>query len=139
MLHAGGQRVALGGHRAQRRQAAPEDAGLRALRLEQRPQREQVVRQSLRRARPAGPLAGQLPAPQSPGHGAAARGAPLDEAAEGAQLVLLLGGDVDDAVAAYRSRTQREGLPRPRRRPRPGQRRQRHARRVEEPQGRAQA
>ena len=70
------------------REPSRQAPGRRALGLEQRAQREQHVGQRLAGDRA---LAGHLEAAQRPGQLAAARRAPGDERAEGAQLVLLVG------------------------------------------------
>ena len=91
--------------RAQRRDAAGEAAALRALGLEQRAQRQQVVGQRLEQARP---LAAELVAAQRPGELAGARRAARDERDERAQLVLGV---------RLRSRARRAGARRCRRSP----------------------
>ena len=88
-------------HSAASRPARRPDAGPSG--SMQRAQREQHVGQRLARDRA---LARHLVAAQRPGQLAAARRAPGDERAEGAQLVLLVGGD-DDRLLAARGRGRR--------------------------------
>ena len=72
--------------RAQHRETLSEPSAGRALRLEQRSQREQVVGQSLERGEP---LAAHLEPRERPRELAAARRAARDQVAERPQLVLL--------------------------------------------------
>ena len=85
-----GQRGALVGRAqitASRWASRPLDGPLR---LQQRPQRQQIVGERLERCQP---LAAHLKPRQRPGQLAAARGPPADQVAERAQLVLLRGRD----------------------------------------------
>ena len=70
-----------------------------ALGLEQRAQRKQMIAQRLVGALA---LAAELEAPQGPGQLIVVRGAARDEAAEGPQLVLLLGPSPPASRAACR-------------------------------------
>ena len=130
-----GERRAVVGQRAQRAQASREAPGGGPLGLDQRAQREQDVGQRLAGDRA---LARHLVAAQRPGQLAAARRAPGDERAEGAQLVLLVGGDGDRLLAAAPEGAERERLPRRAARARPGQRPEADARAVVEAQRRQQ-
>ena len=114
------------------RQPAGQAPGGRALGLDQRAQREQHVGQRLAGDRA---LARHLVAAQRPGELAAARRAPGDERAEGAQLVLLVGrrSTIGSSPRAAEG-AERERLPRRAAGARPGQRPEADARAVVEAQ-----
>ena len=109
--HPLGQLDAMLGGRAQRGEPPGEQAAGGPLGLEQRAQGEQMVAERLVGV---GALAAQLEAPQRPRELVAVGRAPRDEVAEGAQLVLLLGGDDEHPVRAP-ARTERERCSRRRR------------------------
>ena len=131
MRDAPGEHGALLLGRAERGDPAGEAARRGALGLEERAQREEVVAQRLGRD---GAVAAHLEPPQRPRDLAAARGAAGDEAAERAQLVLLLGRDDERRVGAVADRAERERLPGAAAGARPGERAEGEAAGLEEAQ-----
>jgi len=103
-----GERVALLGDGAQRREPAGQAAARRALGLEQGAERQQVVGQRLARRRS---LEAELEAAKRPRELAGARRAAADQVAERAQLVLLRGRDRQQAVRRA-GRAEDDHLPR---------------------------